>query len=426
MIKKHLNVHNEYKKGHALQALRQHVKIDHNPSTIDQNQILRVAIPNLGDNDVIIPSTLTVSFDIELSSTANTRHIVNNIGKAIITSLGIQYGSKPVYTIDDFDIFQIYKDRWLSKHNQSLLIKQGIDNVGNINKVRVGAHGASAAASDKEKAVAAAYSKTFSIPIGTYFEVTKHLPSVLLNDRLTFHLRFAPYGNVIVDPGTGSGATAKAADGKYSISNICLEFDQVTDANTANEARAQLEKGDLMYERIMRFGDFTVKKAADSFNVSVNTASLSLTGVLLLFKEDDKMKPYSMKHEEFYNPLITNVEITVESDTHQLYTHGMTSREMYEEAYGYFGQENTAMGLPEFFSDGYCLFVDFRTIPDNTLHGAGRELQNVSNGITLKVTKKKQKKADGTEDTGDIICRLFTITDPIANFEGGRLQYFES
>ena len=63
-------------------------------------------------------------------------------------------------------------------------------------------------------------------------------------------------------------------------------------------------------------------------------------------------------------------------------------------------KRNTAMNMGEFFTNGYCLFVDFRAIADNKLHGGGRRLKNVSTGVSLAITKK----ADGS---GKITCYVF-------------------
>ena len=414
MITQHINVHKQFKEKHALQAERQHVTISHNPSTINENEDLEVKVPVLGVDDVIIPSSLELTFDIDLTSAANTRHVVNNLGKAIVTKLIISYEGNEIQSIQDFDVFQIYNDMWKTKHDQSLLISQGLDDEGNINKIRSGANGAIAAASAKEKAVAAAYSKKFSIPIGSYFELTKHLPTVMINDRLSFILHFASYGSVINDPGTGTGQSAKPADGTYSISKISLEFDKVTDASKANETRVELTNLSLPFERLHHYKTLhTLKNADTAWNIGINMSSKSLAGVILLFKEKDKLKKYSMKHSEFYNPLITAVEITAQDIPNRLYTHGMNSTHLYKSAYGYFGSENTAMDIGNFFTTGYCLFVDFRTIANNKLHGGGMALLNSGDGINLAITKK-------ADTAGDLRCYIFTIEDAQLNFNAGR------
>ena len=68
-----------------IEGIRQKVIVTHNLSEIDQNQILLVRFPNLGNDDVIIPGTANLSFNIELTSTADpNRTLVSNIGRAII------------------------------------------------------------------------------------------------------------------------------------------------------------------------------------------------------------------------------------------------------------------------------------------------------------------------------------------------------
>ena len=53
----------------GIKGTRQKVIVTHNPSKIDQAQLLEVKFPNLGSDDVIIPGTVNLSFNIELTST---------------------------------------------------------------------------------------------------------------------------------------------------------------------------------------------------------------------------------------------------------------------------------------------------------------------------------------------------------------------
>ena len=69
----------------GIKGIRQKVIVMHNPSTIDQNQDLLVRFSNLGNDDVIIPGTVNLSFNIELDSTTDpNRTLVSNVGRAII------------------------------------------------------------------------------------------------------------------------------------------------------------------------------------------------------------------------------------------------------------------------------------------------------------------------------------------------------
>ena len=63
----------------------------HNPSEIDQNQLLLVRFQNLDSDDFIIPGMANLSFNIELSSTADPkRALVSNVGRVIDKKLKVK------------------------------------------------------------------------------------------------------------------------------------------------------------------------------------------------------------------------------------------------------------------------------------------------------------------------------------------------
>ena len=89
----------------------------------------------------------------------------------------------------------------------------------------------------------------------------------------------------------------------------------------------------------------------------------------------------------------------------QLYTQGMRSFEQYDEARKYFAErkqrDNDAneiqkhlqhydLSLGEYLVNKYALWLDFRTIDENELHGTGRRIGNASEGITLQIEKKRR------------------------------------
>ena len=82
---KRLNPEHSLRTPKGIKGTRQKVIVTHNPSEIDQAQILEVKFPNLGCDDVIIPGMANLSFNIELTSTTDPkRTLVSNIGRAII------------------------------------------------------------------------------------------------------------------------------------------------------------------------------------------------------------------------------------------------------------------------------------------------------------------------------------------------------
>ena len=98
----------------AIKASRQSVHVSYNPSTIDQNETLRIRMPYLGTHNAIVPGLLKVGFDLELTSTKTDRYIVNNLGRSIIDKIEISFEGENVQAISDYDIWNLYQDLWLS------------------------------------------------------------------------------------------------------------------------------------------------------------------------------------------------------------------------------------------------------------------------------------------------------------------------
>ena len=87
-----LNPERSLRTSHGIKETRQKVIVIHNPSKIDQNQLLLVRFPNLGSDDVIIPGTVNLSFNIELSTTAGPKRTsVSNIGRAVVKKVAVKF-----------------------------------------------------------------------------------------------------------------------------------------------------------------------------------------------------------------------------------------------------------------------------------------------------------------------------------------------
>ena len=66
------------------------------------------------------------------------------------------------------------------------------------------------------------------------------------------------------------------------------------------------------------------------FSVDINSLSNSLKGVLLIFTKERSATKFIRDTEEFYNPKITNVEVTVEGVPNKLYVQNMEYRHQYD------------------------------------------------------------------------------------------------
>ena len=197
-----------------------------------------------------------------------------------------------------------------------------------------------------------------------------------LGTHLTYELTFADYSNVI---------KATNPDATYTISNISLEFASVTNASLASQIRTEYMKSSILYDRILRARIIPINNSDTSFSVDINSPSKSLKGVLLIFTKKISSTKFSSDTEEFFNPTIIKVEVTVEGVPNELYAQNMEYRHQYDEVLKLFGegrlkevgaiQKNLQLHnviIASYYTNKYALWLDFRTIDDNRLHGSGR------------------------------------------------------
>ena len=85
-----LNPQRSYRKGFALKGLRQHIIKTNNPSTIGPGELLTVRFSDLKENQVIIPGTTKLTFNITLAGTDVNRTLVGNLGRNIIRKLVVK------------------------------------------------------------------------------------------------------------------------------------------------------------------------------------------------------------------------------------------------------------------------------------------------------------------------------------------------
>ena len=109
--RKRLNPEQSLRTPKGIKGTRQKIIVTHNSSEIDQNQELLVRFQNLGSDDVIIPGTANLSFNIELSSTVDAnRTLVSNIGRAIIKKLAVRFEGNEIMSVEDYDVLACYRD----------------------------------------------------------------------------------------------------------------------------------------------------------------------------------------------------------------------------------------------------------------------------------------------------------------------------
>ena len=101
----------------------------------------------------------------------------------------------------------------------------------------------------------------------------------------------------------------------------------------------------------------------------------------------------------------------------------MRSFEQYAEARKYFAKGGLAnevqaqlqlydLSVGEYLVNKYALWLNFRTIDENELHGTGRQIGNTLGGINVQVEKK-------AESAGALKAYFYLIMDAQLNIQSG-------
>ena len=175
-------------------------------------------------------------------------------------------------------------------------------------------------------------------------------------------------------------------DATYTISNISLEFDTVTNISLASQIRTEYMKISILYDRILRARTIPLNNSDTSFSIDINSPSKSLKGVLLIFTKERSATIFSSDTEEFFNPKITKVEVTVEGVPNELCAQNMEYRHQNDKIVKHFaeGQLKEAgafqkdfqlhnFNIASFYTDKYALWLDFET---KTIIGSMAQVDN--------------------------------------------------
>ena len=242
---------------------------------------------------MIIPGTTKLTFNISLSGTDENRTLVGNLGKNIIRKLVVKLKSNEIISTDDYDILYSYCDCWKSTTERCSAVFQGIVEASgqteNAIKHRINA--GDKASNSSDETVASIFDNKFCIPL--HFEILESslpLYQYGLGSRLTDELTFADYSDVI---------KTSNPDASYTISNVSLEFDTVTNTSLASQIRTEYMKSSILYDRILRSHIIPLNNSDTSFSVDINSPLKSLKGVLLIFMKERRATKFNQDTEEF-------------------------------------------------------------------------------------------------------------------------------
>ena len=309
-------------------------------------------------------------------------------------------GSKNIDTINNSDIYDTYKDLYLSEKEREQKLFQGIQSVNGL-KACVDARradGTTLPVSTQENAIKKTLDKRFAVPLD--FDFFKH-PVYPYGLKKDFIVRLELNSSEKVILCTEDAAAA------YKLSDISLEYGAIFDepyATTTGE----------MYTGTTSISDTNVKsihyqtlsKKDANWEIDLNNLSArSLQSLQLPFL--DKRNDFANKSEEFCNPGIRKILTTINGMPHQLFVAGLQVRDIYPELKIYFHKEHSDVTREDSLTTKFGLWIDTRSSTGNTLHGSSRAVRK--SGILLQIEKAPES------DNGDLTCYVFSLEDAVTH-----------
>ena len=203
-------------------------------------QHIDIEIPHGSRDHVIVPDTIKITFKLEIESTDKARNVVSNVGRVLVKKKELMLGSKGIDTINNSDIYDKYKDLYLSKKEREQKLLQGIQSTNGL-KAWVGANGIALTVTTLNNAIKKTFDNRFVIPLD--FDFFKHpVYPYGLREDLIVRLELNSAAKVILCSGDTS-ATCK-------LSDISLEYDATFDEPYATAIGEMYVGTSILYTKV--------------------------------------------------------------------------------------------------------------------------------------------------------------------------------
>ena len=394
----------------AMKAERTVKRITFNPTEANPGQLLYVSVPKLLDNEVIIPGSLALVFNINLKVTGAhaNNHLVQNVSRALVNKFVVRFSDTIIQETAAYGIYKTFEDLFLSKDERENMLREGIQDT-DLNKLR-------SDAGDKDTSNAGR--NTLNAVYGTKYRINLDHP--ILTDHGVFYPK-ALYQNLVFELTLADAhEVVKGSDGTklgYKLENIELEYEVIRSQTLATEVASTYASGkEFAYDLVMLEKMVPITRGSNThFNLMVNPQRRSLKGILLLFINQYNTGARDTEH--YFNPDITKVKVTVDGVPSRVYNDGLSGSDMWQEITRHFkpstnGRPN--MTLAKYLTNKFGLWIDLRSMADTTMHGNGQRLVNTQNGVQLTI----DRTASGS---GVTYCHIFTVSDAQMNIMGQQL-----
>ena len=241
-----LPLHSEKVIG-AMKAERTVKRMTFSSTGANPGETLYVSVPKLAENEVIVPGSLALVFNINLNLTGAhaNNYLVQNVSRALVDRLTVKFATTIVQDTISYGIYKTFEDLFLSRDKRENMLSEGIQST-DLNKIRSGAGDKKTSGVDEENALNAVYGTQYRINLDHQI-LTDHgvfYPQALYHN-LAFELTLAAAHEVV----RGSDGTKLV----YKLENIQLEYEVIRSKTLADETLSAYANGkEFAYDLVMR------------------------------------------------------------------------------------------------------------------------------------------------------------------------------
>ena len=110
----------------AIKAPRAVKRITFNPSETNPGKTLHVHVPKLNENEVLVPNSLALTFDIDLSGGQANNFLVQNVSRALVDKLVVKFEGTILEETVGHDIYNTFRDLFLPVEQRDNMVPEGI------------------------------------------------------------------------------------------------------------------------------------------------------------------------------------------------------------------------------------------------------------------------------------------------------------
>ena len=109
----------------AMKATRAVKRITFNPSEANPSETLNVRVPKLNEKEALVPDSLVLRFDIDLSGGHENNFLVQNVSCALVDKLVVKCAGTTLQDMVEYGIYKTLDDLFLSGEKRDNMVPEG-------------------------------------------------------------------------------------------------------------------------------------------------------------------------------------------------------------------------------------------------------------------------------------------------------------